>query len=95
MYYTTNTKEDNYKRDNMTKAQYSTVTSKGQITIPHVIRDQMNLSSGSKLEFLNKGDYIVILPLNKSVKNLKGILPTPEVSLSCEEMNEIIRGNSQ
>jgi antitoxin PrlF len=79
----------------MTKAQYSKVTSKGQITIPHLIRDQMNLLSGSKLEFLNKGDHIVMLLLNKSVKNLKGILPAPETSLSCEEMNEIIRGDSK
>ena len=70
---------------------YSKITSKGQVTIPHIIREKMNLSSGSKLEFLNKGDHIVILPLNKSIKNLKNILPAPEKSLSCKEMNEVIR----
>ena len=79
----------------MNKSQHSTITSKGQVTIPYAIREQLNLLSGSKLEFLNKGDHIVILPLNKSIKNLKAILPTPEVSLSCEEMNEIIRGGSK
>lgn len=79
----------------MNKPQYSTITSKGQITIPHIIRDKMNLSPGTKLEFLNKGDCIVILPLNQSVKNLKGILPTPEVALSCDKMNEIIKGNTK
>ncbi len=75
----------------MNKSSYSKVTSKGQITIPSVIRDQMQLISGSKLEFLNKGDYIIIRPLNKSVQNLKAILPKPDKSLSCKEMNEFIQ----
>ena len=76
----------------MSKPMYSKITSKGQITIPYSIREEMHLPSGSKLELLNKGDYIIILPLNKSVQNLRGILPAPDKSLSCKEMNDIIRG---
>ncbi len=78
----------------MTKALYSTITSKGQITIPVFIRDKFKLSSGSKLEFFSQDDYIVVLPVNKSLKSLKGILPKPSHSLSCEEMNEIIKNGS-
>ena len=74
----------------MEKSLYSKITSKGQITIPYIIREEMQLKSGSKLEFLNKGDHIVVMPLNKSIHSLKGILPKPDKSLSCEEMNEII-----
>ena len=77
----------------MNKPLYSTVTSKGQITIPFSIREAMSLDAGSKLEFFSKDDHIVILPLNKSVQSLKGILPCPNKALSCEEMNEIIRGD--
>ena len=75
----------------MKKSLYSKVTSKGQITIPYTIREEMQLISGSKLEFIKKGDHIMMMPLNKSIRNLKGILPKPDKSLSCEEMNEIIQ----
>lgn len=75
----------------MSKALYTKVTSKGQITIPSSIREKMNLKFGSKLEFLNKGDHIIILPLNKSAQSLKGILPKPDIALSCEQMNQIIQ----
>ncbi len=75
----------------MAKSLNTIVTSKGQITIPWEIREKMHLSSGSKLEFFCKDDYMIILPINKSLKKLKGILPKPEKALSCEEMNEIVR----
>ncbi len=75
----------------MNTSLYSRITSKGQITIPYSIRSQMHLESGTKLEFLNKGGYMVVLPLNKSIRNLKGILPKPDQSLSCEEMNQFIQ----
>lgn len=72
----------------------STVTSKGQITIPREIRDKMQLLSGSKLEFLCKDDYFIVLPLNKSVRNLKGILPKPNIVLIDEEINAIKEGKA-
>jgi AbrB family looped-hinge helix DNA binding protein len=75
----------------MAKSLNTIVTSKGQITIPWEIRNKMQLSSGSKLEFFYKDDYIIILPINKSLKQLKGILPKPKKALSCEEINEIVR----
>ena len=36
------------------------VTTKGQITIPKSIRDKLELKEGSKIIFLQKGEYIVI-----------------------------------
>jgi antitoxin PrlF len=69
----------------------SIMTSRGQITIPAEIREKLRLSSGNKLEFLLKDDQIVMLPINKSIRGLKGILPKPDITLTCEEMNEIIK----
>ena len=69
----------------------SIMTSRGQITIPAEIRDKLGLVSGNKLEFLIRDDQIVMLPINKNIRNLKGILPKPDIILSCEDMNEIIR----
>lgn len=75
----------------MNKMLYSKITSKGQITVPATIRDKMQLEQGSRLEFINKGDHIILLPLNRPIHNLKGMLSKPAKALSCEEMNEIIQ----
>ncbi|MDR0774295.1 MULTISPECIES: AbrB/MazE/SpoVT family DNA-binding domain-containing protein [unclassified Candidatus Tisiphia] len=73
------------------KAHCSTVTSKGQVTIPSYIRNKLHLSSGSKLEFIMQDDSFIVVPINKPVKNLKGILPKPKTPLSIEDMNEAIK----
>ena len=75
----------------MEKSLYSTMNKKGQITIPAPIRNKMQLQASNKFEFLNKGDFIIMLPVNKSLKDLKGLLPKPVKALSCDEMNEIIK----
>jgi AbrB family looped-hinge helix DNA binding protein len=67
------------------------MTNRGQITIPAEIREKLHLHSGNKLEFLLQDEQIIMMPINKSIRNLKGILPKPDISLSCEEMNEIIK----
>ncbi|WP_375330898.1 AbrB/MazE/SpoVT family DNA-binding domain-containing protein [Candidatus Tisiphia endosymbiont of Oplodontha viridula] len=73
------------------KAHCSTVTSKGQVTIPSYIRNKLHLSSGSKLEFIMQDDSFIVVLINKPVKNLKGILPKPKTPLSIEDMNEAIK----
>ena len=69
----------------------SIMTNRGQITIPAQIREKLGLLSGNKLEFLLSDDKIIIIPINKSIRSLKGILPKPVISLTCEDMNEIIK----
>ena len=64
---------------------------KGQITIPASIRNKLRLQATNKFEFISKGDSIIITPINKSLKDLKGFLPKPDKILSCDEMNEIIK----
>ena len=71
------------------------MTSRGQITIPVEIREKLGLVSGNKLEFLLSEDRVIILPINRSVRNLKGILPKPQITLTCEEMNEVIKNGNQ
>lgn len=68
-----------------------TITGKGQITIPKEIRKKLNLTSGNKIEFFLKNGKIFIVPINNTLESLKGILPPPLKSVSCEEMNEAIR----
>lgn len=69
----------------------STMTNRGQITIPAEIRERLHLAAGNKIEFMVKGEQIIMLPINKSIKSLKGILPKPSFVLTCDEMNEVIK----
>jgi AbrB family looped-hinge helix DNA binding protein len=67
------------------------MTNRGQITIPAEIRERLHLAAGNKMEFLLKGEQIIMLPINKSIRSLKGILPKPDFTLTCNEMNEVIK----
>lgn len=43
----------------------TTMTSKGQVTIPKRVRDRLGLKAGSKVEFdVNEAGYVVIRPAN-------------------------------
>ena len=69
----------------------ATVTSKGQITLPKVLRDRLHLSAGDRVEFiLEENDVVRMVPRTTSIRRLKGMLPKPERPVSLEEMEEAI-----
>jgi AbrB family looped-hinge helix DNA binding protein len=45
------------------KAEYTTVSTKGQIIIPAQIREQMKLSAGTKLSIQRDGHTLVLRPI--------------------------------
>jgi len=45
------------------KAQYTTLSTKGQIIIPAEIRDQMKLSAGTKLSIQRDGQTLILRPI--------------------------------
>ena len=69
----------------------STVTSKGQITIPAQVRAALGLETGSRVEFVEveKGQYLM-LAASEAVQSLKGMLRKPPKPVSIEDMNEAI-----
>ena len=69
----------------------ATLTSKGQITIPMSVRNKFNLHTGNKVEFLLQDNKIIMIPLNRSLQNLKSILPKSNIHLSTEEIYNIIK----
>ena len=71
----------------------STITSKGQVTIPKAIRDQLGLKQHDKIAFVIQDDGTVQLrvPHFPSVASLAGIAGTLEHPLSWEEMRDIAR----
>jgi AbrB family looped-hinge helix DNA binding protein len=81
----------------MMNSVMSTVTSKGQITIPKQIRDQLRLEPGDRVEFqLDRQGHVILRAKNVDIRELKGILRSKrKTPVSIEEMNEAIaRGYS-
>ena len=68
------------------------MTSKGQVTVPKEVREQLRLRSGQKVEFvMESGDRVVMKPVAARLSDLAGILPKPKRIVSLEEMDEAIR----
>jgi len=69
----------------------STVTSKGQITIPKVVREALHLEIGDKVYFDVKPDgTVVLMARNEPVESLFGLLKAKarlRKPLTIEEMN--------
>jgi AbrB family looped-hinge helix DNA binding protein len=69
----------------------STVTSKGQITIPVQIRRALGLHAGSKLEFIADGPNSARFVCKATNSNsLPAWQPPSGVHLSIDEMDEVI-----
>ena len=70
-----------------------TLSSKGQMIIPKSIRDQLQLKAGDKIDIYLEGDNrVMVVPIKKSLRNLKGFLPKPDRAVSLKEMNQSIAG---
>ncbi|HHD63824.1 MAG TPA: AbrB/MazE/SpoVT family DNA-binding domain-containing protein [Desulfobulbaceae bacterium] len=69
----------------------ATLSSKGQITIPRIIRNRHHLEAGDKIEFLEDEQGVVtILPVTQSVTKLKGLIAKPEKPVSIEDMKQAV-----
>ncbi len=68
-----------------------TITSKGQVTIPKMVRSKLHLKTGDKLEFILHQNSVEIIPIGGSVKDLKGMVAKPDRVVSLDEMDRVIR----
>jgi AbrB family looped-hinge helix DNA binding protein len=69
----------------------ATMSSKGQVTIPKPIRDQLHLNEGSKLEFsLDNNGELHVIPVTGSVTALKGMAPPLAHPVSLDDMQNAI-----
>ena len=71
----------------------STLTAKGQTTIPKEVRDHLGLQSGDQIDFVIAADGSVMLrPATVHVRELKGMLHRKNMKpVSVDAMNEAIR----
>jgi AbrB family looped-hinge helix DNA binding protein len=71
---------------------HSTITAKGQTTVPKEIRDRLKLKPGDKIEYVVEADgRITLKARNKRMADFAGILGKPPGGpLTIEEMDDAI-----
>ncbi len=69
--------------------QTSSITSKGQVTIPAQIRKSLALTKGQKVRFDCKGNIITITPVEEDISAVFGLLKASK-TVSLEQMEEAI-----
>ena len=69
----------------------ATLTSKGQITIPVDVRNDLKVEAGDRVEFVQvaPGRYEFVAA-TRSVNELKGLFGRPARAVSIEDMNKAI-----
>ncbi len=70
----------------------STVTSKGQITIPKEVRDEMGLKPGDRVDFVkDRNGRFALKPINSNFRSLRGMIKSPlGRPITLKEMDEAI-----
>jgi len=72
---------------------FSTITSKGQITIPKSVRKSLGLQPGDRIEFfVHENGEIIVKPIAKKVDEVFGRLyDNKRKPVSVDEMDEAVR----
>jgi antitoxin PrlF len=70
----------------------SKITSKGQTTIPQEVRDYLKLKPGDRVQYVFNDGSVVMVPKNRSIADLAGILGTPPeaAGATISDMDEAI-----
>jgi antitoxin PrlF len=69
----------------------ASLTSKGQITIPKVIRELLQVKTGDRVEFIVDGDQVMLRPGTLDFRSLRGLLHKEgRKPVSLGEMNEAV-----
>jgi antitoxin PrlF len=71
---------------------FTTMTSKGQLTVPKEVRERLNLSAGTRFYVMERNGQVVAIPKNKSLSDLAGLLGAPPngAKLSVEDMSDAV-----
>ena len=73
----------------------STLTARGQTTIPAEIRKKLALKPGDRILYLEEEGRVRIIAADKRTRDLHGLLPKPDKPVSLEEMEEAIASGRQ
>ncbi len=68
----------------------SSITTKGQVTIPYAIRQQLHLKPGDKVAFTVEDNHVILTHKIDDVEAAFGLVKAKR-SVSIEQMEEVIR----
>ena len=69
----------------------ASLSSKGQITIPKVIRELLQVKTGDRVDFVVEGDHVVLRPGTLDLRSLRGLLHKPgRKPVSLKEMDAAV-----
>ena len=75
----------------------ATMTSKGQMTVPRVIRERLRIGAGDRLDFVvNEQGDVVVRPAKGDITSLRGLLAAPRSkkrSVTVADMEAAILGS--
>ncbi len=66
----------------------STLTSKGQTTIPKSVRDALHLTTNDKIAYELHDDKFIIYPLSGDITSLRGSLKVSEKPMDFEDIRK-------
>lgn len=66
------------------------VTSKGQVTIPKAVREELGIETGTSLTFVRTPQGYLLRPTGKSLARLRGIVKYDGPPVTIEDMNEAV-----
>ena len=70
----------------------STITSKGQTTIPKSVRERLHLKTGDRVEFVARDDGTALMvPATMTLEQLKASMPAASKLLNLEEIDTAVR----
>jgi AbrB family looped-hinge helix DNA binding protein len=71
----------------------ATLSSKGQATIPKMVRDRLQIKPGDRFKFFFHPDGVIILPRIPTAR-LKGMIPKLDKPVSLEEIDSAIEAGA-
>jgi AbrB family looped-hinge helix DNA binding protein len=75
----------------MELAMYTTISSKGQVTIPVEIRNMLRLNAGDRIDFVVfDKNRVEMMPKKGSVGTLKGLVKWTGKPMTLKQMDEAI-----
>lgn len=70
---------------------HSTITSKGQLTLPKKIREYLGISTGDRVRFeVTETGKVELSPIKTTLMDLKGMLRPPKKKVTIAEMKKAI-----
>ena len=69
----------------------ATLTSKGQITLPKVVRERLGVEAGDKVDFVETEPGVFrVIAATRDVRDLKGVVPKAAKPVTVEQMGRVI-----